>query len=283
MLNPYDGEFESGTIASAEVVSDRLIITDKANLKTEIGFSQHPTLRRIPEGDRPKFTIPEDGSYLYWECLDIHLDLEGIKVELDPHLKARKVAALNRHNKEYGKAIALVRQTSCDSTMPNLPNERIEAIEQGSFPTLEEFRILAKAHHLSLDEYLEAIANNLNLSQLNKGDRQRILEIQQRLSKATPAPWYVNYLDDNHFMNLVAVTTVPDDGLHQTVDESIRDTILATTLLQGSLPDGKPFVEVGVNSEANWDEDAEFIAHAREDIPYLLNLIQKLLGSAEDA
>jgi hypothetical protein len=32
---------------------------------------------------------------------------------------------------------------------------------------------------------------------------------------ATPAPWYVRYLDDRHFMNTVGVSTRPDTGGHE--------------------------------------------------------------------
>lgn len=122
-------------------------------------------------------------------------------------------------------------------------------------------------------------------------NQKRIKEIKSRLTKATPAPWYVNFLDDSLFMNLVAVTTKPDNGKHEALcDETtleIRESIIATTLLQADITEGKPFVEVqleddddtdsaGYREYNNWDEDAEFIAHAREDIPWLLAQIEKL-------
>lgn len=125
---------------------------------------------------------------------------------------------------------------------------------------------------------------------------KRIDEIRSRTRKATAGPWYVNFLDDGHFMNLVAVTTRPDSGEHEAlVDETtteIRESIVATTLLQAAITNGKPFVQVELHDEndtdfegyprySNWDEDAEFIAHAREDIPWLLARIEELENQLE--
>jgi len=124
--------------------------------------------------------------------------------------------------------------------------------------------------------------------------QERIDSIKARVNSATPAPWYVNFLDDSHFMNLVAVTTIPDSGKHEALlnlpddtDTEIRDSIIATTLIQAEIQDGRPFVEIdlgnpndvdftGYPNYNKWDEDAEFIAHAREDIPWLLAKIEEL-------
>jgi hypothetical protein len=124
---------------------------------------------------------------------------------------------------------------------------------------------------------------------------ERLRQIKERVAKATPAPWYVNYLDDSYFMNLRVVTTRPDSGKHEALVSSddpetkeIRDSIVASTLLQAHIADGKPFVEVNLENPDDtdtdgypkynqWDEDAEFIAHARADIEWLLSLLQDQL------
>jgi hypothetical protein len=44
-------------------------------------------------------------------------------------------------------------------------------------------------------------------------DRLSDDELKDLLSqKATPAPWYVRHLDNDHAMSLTAVSTVPDTG-----------------------------------------------------------------------
>jgi hypothetical protein len=118
---------------------------------------------------------------------------------------------------------------------------------------------------------------------------QRIQEIKERLKNTTPGKWYVNYLDDSYHMNLVAITTRPDTGKHEAIpyddsDKSIRNSIVATTLFQAGFEETKPFVSVEVDEfnelipdkGGRWDDDAEFIANAKDDIEYLLNILEKL-------
>lgn len=112
-------------------------------------------------------------------------------------------------------------------------------------------------------------------------DSDRINQIKKRLAEATPGPWYAYYLDDPYSMNLFAVTTQPDSGMHPALDDNIRDSIIATTLLQNNLDDvgskHPKFVEVTLDEDRT-GEDAEFIAHARSDIEYLLQLVEVLRG-----
>jgi len=123
--------------------------------------------------------------------------------------------------------------------------------------------------------------------ELSQDARDRIAEIKARLAATTPGQWYVNYLDDDHHMNLVAVTTRPDTGKHEALpdddeDGGIRDEIVATTLEQAGFEQTKPHVMVDVDESdyfnpgkgGRWDEDAKFIAAAKEDIRFLLELLE---------
>ena len=42
--------------------------------KLEVPFDSLPALKRVSINDRSNFTIDDDGSCLYWESADIHLD-----------------------------------------------------------------------------------------------------------------------------------------------------------------------------------------------------------------
>jgi hypothetical protein len=120
-------------------------------------------------------------------------------------------------------------------------------------------------------------------------DANRVSQIKRRLAATTPGKWHVNYLDDDHSMNLVAVTTRPDSGKHESLpsqdpDGSIRDSIVATTLEQAGFEQTHPHVTVDVDESdyfnpgkgGRWVEDAEFIANAKEDIQFLLDLLESL-------
>lgn len=96
--------------------------------------------------------------------------------------------------------------------------------------------------------------------------------IRHRADAATSGPWQGQFVDDTYAMNLVAITT---GEIHE---DWPRDSanVVAATLVQGperyaSIADGR------------WDDNAAFIAHARDDVPRLLAEIARLraeLGGA---
>lgn len=98
-------------------------------------------------------------------------------------------------------------------------------------------------------------------------------EIERRAAAATPGPWFVRQLDDDHAMSLVAVGTTPDTGQGERWPEFDSRDIVAATLVQQPR-----YVEV---ADQLWDENAEFIAHARDDVPRLLTEIRRLRGELE--
>lgn len=101
---------------------------------------------------------------------------------------------------------------------------------------------------------------------------QELAEIRALVEAASPGPWYVRVFDDASAMNLVAVTTVPDDGAVTRFPDSDQSTLVAATLVQHPR-----YVEV---ADGRWDENAQFIAAAREVIPRLLAEISRLRSSA---
>jgi hypothetical protein len=80
-------------------------------------------------------------------------------------------------------------------------------------------------------------------------------------------------LDDSHAASLVAVSTEPDTGEgERLIDQDlgrIAKTLVAATIIQ------YPVRYVGIN-DSRWHENADFVAHARMDIPRLLQEIGRL-------
>jgi hypothetical protein len=93
--------------------------------------------------------------------------------------------------------------------------------------------------------------------------------IEQRAEAATPGPWHVRFLDDDHAANLVAVATTPDTGRGERWPDFAAGDLIAATLVQ--FPNR--YIDC---SDGHWDENATFIAHARQDIPRLLAEIRYL-------
>lgn len=95
-----------------------------------------------------------------------------------------------------------------------------------------------------------------------------ITEIEKRLAAATQRPWHVRHLDDKDAMSLTAVSTAPDTGLCERWPDFDHGNIVAATLVQQPR-----YVDV---DDERWDQNADFIAHARTDVPRLIAEIRRL-------
>lgn len=95
-----------------------------------------------------------------------------------------------------------------------------------------------------------------------------LAEIEEIVEAATPGPWYVRFLDDDHAMNLVAVSTVPDTGRGKRWPDFDHHEVVAATLVQEPR-----YVDIG---DERWDENAQFIATARREVPRLVAEIRRL-------
>jgi hypothetical protein len=93
-------------------------------------------------------------------------------------------------------------------------------------------------------------------------------EIEEMSSAATPGPWFVRSLDDDHAMNLVAVSTVEDTGLGERWPDFDHRELIAATLVQHPR-----YVDC---ADGRWDENAAFIAMARVAVPQLVKEVRRL-------
>ncbi|GIJ77038.1 hypothetical protein [Micromonospora phaseoli] len=95
-----------------------------------------------------------------------------------------------------------------------------------------------------------------------------LAEIEELCVAATPGPWFVRLLDDDHAMSLVAVSVVPGDGRGARWPDFDHREIVAATLVQQPR-----YVDAG---DERWDENAAFIAMARDAVPRLVAEVRRL-------
>jgi len=100
---------------------------------------------------------------------------------------------------------------------------------------------------------------------------QELQEIQERADVATPGPWFVRHLDDDWAANLMAVSTTFDEPAN---DGPRWPGFSAGDIVAGILVQ-HPIRYVDID-DGKWGENAAFIAHAREDIPRLIEEIRRL-------
>ncbi|MGW2255761.1 hypothetical protein ACWCXH_37280 [Kitasatospora sp. NPDC001660] len=97
---------------------------------------------------------------------------------------------------------------------------------------------------------------------------EELAEIEELAQAATPGPWHVRELDDDFAMSLVAIGPVPDTGLGERWPAFDHHQIVAATFVQQPR-----YVDV---ADERWDENARFIASARQDVPRLIAEIRRL-------
>jgi len=148
-------------IADAKVASDRLFVTSCALQQYEVPIDKITALKSLRESTRANFTIDEDGSYLHWPEPDMHLDLDAIRVAIDPVASKKAFEAKALHHQRYGRAIAKLRLEKGlkQSDIPGLSDRQVRRIENGEGTTYESLSRLASAHGIGLDEYLNQLAN----------------------------------------------------------------------------------------------------------------------------
>jgi hypothetical protein len=150
-------------VADARVVGDRLMVVSCAMERLEVGFADVPALARLPAEERARFEIADDGSYLHWPVPDVHLDLDALRVAVDP--KARAVATVERlrHDERFGRAAARVREKAGlrQEDVPGVSARQVRRIEAGAFPRVTTLAKLAEAHGLDPRAYLDRIALEL--------------------------------------------------------------------------------------------------------------------------
>jgi hypothetical protein len=95
--------------------------------------------------------------------------------------------------------------------------------------------------------------------------------IEHRADAATHGPWHVRHLDDDWATSFIAVSTKPDSDGSRTArwpawsgSENVAATLVQTPNHYVALEDGC------------WEANAEFIAHARSDVPQLLAEVRRL-------
>ncbi|MBI5488784.1 MAG: hypothetical protein HY905_15725 [Deltaproteobacteria bacterium] len=148
-------------IADATVVKDMLFVLSCALERFELPFARLPALAAIPPKDRAQLEVADDGSYISWPSADVHLDIEAVRVALDPAARDRALHQKLVHDRRFGLAVAKLREVKGlrQSGVGGVSARQLRRIEAGEFfPRLDTLKRMAAAHGMKLAEYLDALA-----------------------------------------------------------------------------------------------------------------------------
>ncbi|MDQ0248103.1 hypothetical protein J2W22_000150 [Sphingomonas kyeonggiensis] len=103
---------------------------------------------------------------------------------------------------------------------------------------------------------------------MTPADLDRLAEMH---AHATPGPWYVRFLDDDHSMTAIGIAAQPDTGAHEDMATfgGAGPDLIAATLIQAP-----PYV---VSHDKLWQENADLICAMQNALPDLIRLARNAL------
>lgn len=160
VINAWIWGAQEHLIATALVIEESLLISRCDFDELEIPFASMPALQRIPLEEREKFIIAEDGSYIHWPVVDIHLDIAAFLSVIEPAAKQKFAAIKLKHDQIFGQAIASLRKQHQlrQSDIIGVSERQVRRIEQGEGTKVETLNLFAQAHKMELNDYLDAVA-----------------------------------------------------------------------------------------------------------------------------
>lgn len=152
-------------ILNAAIFAGVMHVASTEFKRLEIPLAKIPALATLENAAAAEFEIDEDGSFLYWPKLDLHLGWEQLAQIVNPAaaLKARQKQAA--FNVWYGQSVQRLREQAGikADAITGLSGKQLGRIERGECRlTSNAIEIMAKAHKLSPNEYLKKLAENLS-------------------------------------------------------------------------------------------------------------------------
>jgi len=164
---PLDKAATENSIVDAWWEENTLVVvspTTDGFRKLRVPVAKLPALRKLPKVERERFEIDEEGAFLHWPAGDIHLGWEQFVYALDPAASLKARQQMQAFNKAYGSAIRKLRREKGlrQSDVPGLTARQVGRIESGQrATTLSALQKLAAAHGMSVNEYMDELAQRL--------------------------------------------------------------------------------------------------------------------------
>jgi hypothetical protein len=153
-----------GRILDARLEDGILNIVSTDFLRLEVPISKIVPLAKAEKETTERFEIDEDGSYIYWPDLDLHLGWEQLQQVINPAAVQRAKQKSREFNVRYGAAIRKMREEKglAMTAIQGLSHKQLRRIERGeSRLTSNTSRKLAQAHGMTPNDYLQAVATAL--------------------------------------------------------------------------------------------------------------------------
>jgi Protein of unknown function (DUF2442) len=149
-----DARVEDGTLHVVSPNFDRL----------EVPVAKIPDLRNAEHSRLEEFEIDEDGAFIYWPDLDVHLGWPQLQQIVDPNAALKASQKSTAFNQRYGKAVQKIREAAglALGDVLGISDKQLRRIERGECRlTSNAIEALAKSHNMRPNEYMQKLAEAL--------------------------------------------------------------------------------------------------------------------------
>ncbi len=155
---------ESNRILDARIEGGVLRLISPQFQRLEVPVAEIPQLKQAKPRQIEDFEVDEDGSFIFWPELDLHLGWSQLQQLIDPDAARKALQKSKQFNVRYGKAVQKLRVAAglAPSDIVGLSGKQLSRIEKGACRlTSNAIDILANAHGLGANDYLQDLANEL--------------------------------------------------------------------------------------------------------------------------
>jgi ribosome-binding protein aMBF1 (putative translation factor) len=152
---------EKQLVASAEVQNGLLSVWSCEPKLYQCRTSDIPACAALDPKASERLEVSVSGSRIHWPEGDIDLDMEAVREFADPIVRRQVESKYRADASRYGAAIRKVREAHGlrQGKIPGLSEREVRRLEKGEVqPHSETLKKLAKAHGVSLPEYMTKLA-----------------------------------------------------------------------------------------------------------------------------
>ena len=151
-------------IVDAWIEEDCLVVLFPAFDRLRVPLSKLTKHLGTDKDEIKAFEIDEDGSFLYWPHVDVHLGPDQFHALVDPTSAIAARQKSRQFNREYGEAIRALREEHGlkQNAIQGVTDRHLRRIEHCQLPaTSGVLESLAKAHGLEVSQYMAELAKRL--------------------------------------------------------------------------------------------------------------------------
>ena len=168
VITAWANGVQESTIASAIVVKALLRVADAAFNFYTVPLKSLPGVGKLTSKEARHLEVPKHGHYIQWPDQDIHISLNEIKAAVDKNYKEQLLQKRALQSSGYGLAIKSLRERMGLSKVQIEKLTGLSARQQQRYEndgyalTPDAIDKLSRAHDMSPNEYLSALAELLN-------------------------------------------------------------------------------------------------------------------------